>query len=57
MVSAGERSFSFEFFPPKNETGELALWDAIERAVEARAAIVAAPSAPAAGPDSTVLIG
>src|SRR3954453_8857790 len=29
LVRAGERSFSFEFFPPKDEAGETQLWQAI----------------------------
>jgi methylenetetrahydrofolate reductase (NADPH) len=29
LVSTGERSFSFEFFPPKDDEGERALWKAI----------------------------
>jgi methylenetetrahydrofolate reductase (NADPH) len=29
LVDAGERSFSFEFFPPKDEAGEAQLWDAV----------------------------
>jgi methylenetetrahydrofolate reductase (NADPH) len=29
LVAAGERSFSFEFFPPKDDDGERALWKAI----------------------------
>jgi methylenetetrahydrofolate reductase (NADPH) len=29
LVRGGERSFSFEFFPPKDEAGELQLWTAI----------------------------
>ncbi|GAA1769219.1 methylenetetrahydrofolate reductase [Nocardioides hankookensis] len=29
LVRAGERSFSFEFFPPKDEAGEEQLWQAI----------------------------
>jgi methylenetetrahydrofolate reductase (NADPH) len=29
LVAAGERSFSFEFFPPKDDEGERALWKAI----------------------------
>ncbi len=29
LISSGERSFSFEFFPPKDEAGEAQLWDAI----------------------------
>ncbi|MCL2543530.1 MAG: methylenetetrahydrofolate reductase [NAD(P)H] [Nocardioidaceae bacterium] len=33
LISGGERSFSFEFFPPKDEAGETQLWDAI-RALE-----------------------
>ncbi|TIC88659.1 methylenetetrahydrofolate reductase [NAD(P)H] [Nocardioides sp. GY 10113] len=33
LISAGERSFSFEFFPPKDEVGEQQLWSAI-RALE-----------------------
>ncbi|MFZ2503597.1 MAG: methylenetetrahydrofolate reductase [NAD(P)H] [Nocardioides sp.] len=28
-IAAGERSFSFEFFPPKDEAGEAQLWQAI----------------------------
>ncbi|UDY22503.1 methylenetetrahydrofolate reductase [NAD(P)H] [Nocardioides sp. Kera G14] len=32
-IAAGDRSFSFEFFPPKDEAGEAQLWDAI-RALE-----------------------
>jgi methylenetetrahydrofolate reductase (NADPH) len=28
-IRSGERSFSFEFFPPKDEAGELQLWQAI----------------------------
>ena len=30
ILEQGERSFSFEFFPPKDEAGEQALWSAIE---------------------------
>jgi methylenetetrahydrofolate reductase (NADPH) len=29
LIAAGERSFSFEFFPPKNEEGERQLWKAL----------------------------
>jgi methylenetetrahydrofolate reductase (NADPH) len=29
LLDEGERSFSFEFFPPKDEVGEQQLWDAI----------------------------
>jgi methylenetetrahydrofolate reductase (NADPH) len=29
LLATGERSFSFEFFPPKNEAGVLALWRAL----------------------------
>ena len=29
LISAGERSFSFEFFPPKDEAGERQLWTAL----------------------------
>ncbi|MCY7395596.1 MAG: methylenetetrahydrofolate reductase [NAD(P)H] [Nocardioides sp.] len=29
LVREGGRSFSFEFFPPKDEAGEVQLWDAI----------------------------
>ena len=29
LISRGERSFSFEFFPPKDEAGEEQLWKAI----------------------------
>jgi len=31
VLAAGERSYSFEFFPPKNEAGERTLWNAIRR--------------------------
>jgi methylenetetrahydrofolate reductase (NADPH) len=30
LLAQGERSFSFEFFPPKDEAGEQQLWQAIE---------------------------
>jgi methylenetetrahydrofolate reductase (NADPH) len=30
-LARGERSFSFEFFPPKNDAGEQVLWRAIRR--------------------------
>ena len=30
LLEHGERSFSFEFFPPKDEAGEEQLWAAIE---------------------------
>ncbi|HET6937397.1 MAG TPA: methylenetetrahydrofolate reductase [NAD(P)H] [Nocardioides sp.] len=30
LLERGERSFSFEFFPPKDEAGEQQLWEAIE---------------------------
>ncbi len=33
IIRSGERSFSFEFFPPKDDAGEAQLWDAI-RALE-----------------------
>lgn len=29
LIRSGERSFSFEFFPPKDQKGEEQLWDAI----------------------------
>ena len=29
LIATGERSFSFEFFPPKDDEGERALWKAI----------------------------
>ena len=29
LIATGERSFSFEFFPPKNEEGERQLWKAL----------------------------
>jgi methylenetetrahydrofolate reductase (NADPH) len=29
LIAAGERSISFEFFPPKDEAGERALWTAL----------------------------
>jgi methylenetetrahydrofolate reductase (NADPH) len=29
LIDAGERSFSFEFFPPKDEAGERQLWKAL----------------------------
>ena len=29
LIAAGERSFSFEFFPPKDEQGERQLWTAL----------------------------
>src|SRR3954466_7561979 len=29
LIRAGERSFSFEFFPPKDEAGEEQLWQSI----------------------------
>ncbi|MEV7181567.1 methylenetetrahydrofolate reductase [NAD(P)H] [Kitasatospora sp. NPDC093679] len=31
LLAAGDRSFSFEFMPPRNEVGERRLWDAIRR--------------------------
>ncbi|MEV7596347.1 methylenetetrahydrofolate reductase [NAD(P)H] [Kitasatospora sp. NPDC089797] len=31
ILAAGERTYSFEFFPAKDEAGERALWDAIRR--------------------------
>ncbi|GAB2755049.1 methylenetetrahydrofolate reductase [NAD(P)H] [Kitasatospora kifunensis] len=31
VLAAGERSYSFEFFPPKNAEGERTLWQAIRR--------------------------
>jgi methylenetetrahydrofolate reductase (NADPH) len=31
LLAAGQRSFSFEFFPPKDDAGEAVLWDAIRR--------------------------
>jgi len=30
-LASGERSFSFEFFPPKDDAGEAVLWEAIRR--------------------------
>ncbi|MFZ5847827.1 MAG: methylenetetrahydrofolate reductase [NAD(P)H] [Actinomycetota bacterium] len=29
LIDAGEKSFSFEFFPPKDEAGEIQLWRAL----------------------------
>lgn len=31
LIAAGEQSFSFEFFPPKDEAGERQLWTALRR--------------------------
>ncbi len=31
LLASGQRSFSFEFFPPKDDEGETRLWDAIRR--------------------------
>ncbi|WP_105970518.1 methylenetetrahydrofolate reductase [NAD(P)H] [Streptomyces geranii] len=31
VLARGERSFSFEFFPPKSEAGERTLWNALRR--------------------------
>ena len=31
LLRAGQRSFSFEFFPPKDDVGEAVLWDALRR--------------------------
>ncbi|WP_431678146.1 methylenetetrahydrofolate reductase [NAD(P)H] [Kitasatospora sp. KL5] len=31
LLAAGDRSFSFEFMPPRNEAAERRLWDAIRR--------------------------
>ncbi|MCX4820578.1 methylenetetrahydrofolate reductase [NAD(P)H] [Streptomyces sp. NBC_01142] len=31
VLAAGERSYSFEFFPPRTDVGEERLWDAIRR--------------------------
>ncbi|MDF9815673.1 methylenetetrahydrofolate reductase [NAD(P)H] [Streptomyces sp. SPB162] len=31
VLAAGQRTFSFEFFPPKTDAGERVLWDAIRR--------------------------
>lgn len=31
LLAAGDRSFSFEFMPPRDEAGERRLWDAIRR--------------------------
>jgi methylenetetrahydrofolate reductase (NADPH) len=31
QLASGERSFSFEFFPPKDDAGEAVLWQAIRR--------------------------
>ncbi|MER5865624.1 methylenetetrahydrofolate reductase [NAD(P)H] [Kitasatospora sp. NPDC002040] len=31
LLAAGDRSFSFEFMPPRTEAGESKLWDAIRR--------------------------
>ncbi len=30
LIRSGDRSFSFEFFPPKDDEGERQLWDAIQ---------------------------
>ncbi|NEA54903.1 methylenetetrahydrofolate reductase [NAD(P)H] [Streptomyces sp. SID13666] len=31
VLAAGQRTFSFEFFPPKTDAGERVLWDAVRR--------------------------
>src|SRR5688500_8668060 len=31
LLASGQRSYSFEFFPPKTDEGERLLWDAIRR--------------------------
>ena len=40
LIERGERSFSFEFFPPKDEAGERQLWQAIEALEPYRPAFV-----------------
>src|SRR5919202_4948213 len=31
LLATGDRSFSFEFFPPKTDEGERTLWEAVRR--------------------------
>jgi methylenetetrahydrofolate reductase (NADPH) len=40
LIAAGERSISFEFFPPKDEAGERALWTALRELEALRPTIV-----------------
>jgi methylenetetrahydrofolate reductase (NADPH) len=40
LVSRGDRSFSFEFFPPKDEAGERVLWESIRELEKLRPTFV-----------------
>ncbi|WP_114422706.1 methylenetetrahydrofolate reductase [NAD(P)H] [Nocardioides houyundeii] len=40
LVSRGDHSFSFEFFPPKDEAGERVLWDSIRELEKLRPTFV-----------------
>src|SRR3954454_16841713 len=40
LLAGGERSFSFEFFPPKTDEGERLLWQAIRQLEPLRPSVV-----------------
>ncbi len=48
LLTAGERSFSFEFFPPKTDEGERQLWRAIRELEALQPTFVSVTYAPAA---------
>lgn len=40
LLAAGEPTYSFEFFPPRDDAGEAVLWDSIRRLEQARPSFV-----------------
>src|ERR1700754_1178191 len=55
LIRAGERSFSFEFFPPRDEAGEEQLWQAIRELEPYRPTFVSVTYGAGGSPRSTTV--
>jgi methylenetetrahydrofolate reductase (NADPH) len=50
LLQTEQPTWSFEFFPPKDDAGEAQLWTALRQLEQLRPSFVSAPTVPAAPP-------